>query len=494
MPPGYDKLDGQFIISTTFQPCPQGWRQWQLDGVFLNIAEQTRVVRVADATGREVGLLLGTAIDLERGMIIDDQYSLGSSLENRQHLDAVIERDIYRLAGSFLFIVSACDAHRIYLDANGTLSVVYDRERKLAGATAAALLDPASYEARFRGKLYKTLDVDNAGWFTAGLTAHEGISRLLCNHYLDLENWTVKRHWPLAAIETAKDPTAACLRICKRISETTAILAKAGKTSVALTAGNDSRLLLACSRDMIRDLSFVTVAAPTADIDVACATRLARLAGLQHKVLPYREATSAEADLWRLRAGHCVGGNNVKMHPSVKPLEGQYFIGGLGGEVGRGFLWLNAEHNTAIDAKGLVNRLKLPPSADVLSAAEEWLAPISHFDSFFILDLAYLELRMSAWGFCDSYVKPRHCEIHPMISRENYTDMLSLPPEVRRKGTIYSKAIAALWQEISEIPVNKYGNYRDILRPAKEAIRNPKRASRKIMQIVGTWKSRMAHT
>ena len=50
-----------------------------------------------------------------------------------------------------------------------------------------------------------------------------------------------------------------------------------------------------------------------------------------------------EAELWRLRTGHCLGGTNVWMHPSVRPLDGRCFVGGLGGEIGRGFLWLNAQ-------------------------------------------------------------------------------------------------------------------------------------------------------
>ncbi|KQV70491.1 hypothetical protein ASC90_09245 [Rhizobium sp. Root1220] len=409
-------------------------------------------------------------------------------LDDVRNLDDFVEKNIYRLTGSFLFILSALGSRRIYLDADGTLSVVYDQEARVAGATASVLLDTDEYQRRFRAELYKTLDVEDAGWFTAGLTAHEGITRLLCNHYLDLDNWTTRRHWPVAPIEISKDPASVCARICDRISQTTQILARAGSTSVALTAGNDSRLLLACSRQLLANLTFVTVAAPTADMDVACAKRLARQFGLRHDVLPYREATVAEADLWRFRAGHCVGGNNVKMHPSVEPLEGQYFIGGLGGEVGRGFLWLNAKQDTAIDAKGLVARLKLARTAEVVEAVDAWLAPLAHFDTFLILDLAYLELRMSTWGFCDSYVKPRHHEIHPIISRANYVDMLSLPPELRRKGDIYFQAIEARWKEISKVPINKYGNYKDILRPAKEAIRNPKRASRKVMQIVGAWR------
>ena len=488
MLPGPDNRDGQFVISTVAGPCPSGWRQRQLDGLFLNLAPEVNVVPVLDADGTSIGLLFGTPIDIDRGAIVDGQYRIDRKLDDARDLDDLIETCIYRLTGSFLFVLSALGLRRVYLDADGTLSVVYDEEAKVAGATAAALLDAAGYQERFRAKLYKTLDVDNAGWFTAGLTAHEGISRLLCNHYLDLDTWTAKRHWPLDAVAISEDPMSSCARICERVSQTIAILAGTGKTSVALTAGNDSRLLLACSRHLLANLSFVTVAAPTAELDVACATRLARQFGLRHELLPYREATPEEADLWRHRAGHCVGGNNVKMHPSVKPLEGRYFIGGLGGEVGRGFLWLNADHGTAIDAKGLVTRLKLPQNAKVIQAVDAWLAPILHFDALFILDLAYLELRMSAWGFCDSYVKPKQHEIHPMISRANFVDMLSLPPEMRRKGEVYFKAIDTLWKEVSEVPINKYGDYRDILQPAKEAIKNPRRASKKVIQLMGAWR------
>lgn len=487
--PGPDNFDGQFVISTVAKPCPHGWQQRQLGTLFLNLAPATTVVPVVDADNQSIGLLLGIPIDLDRGVIVDKQYSVDCRLDDIQDLDDFVEEKIYRLAGSFLFVLSALGSRRIYLDANGTLSVVYDPEARVAGATASVLLDAVEYRKRFRGELYKTLDVEDAGWFTAGLTAHERIDRLLCNHYLDLDSWTARRHWPVATIEVSPNPASTCARICDRISKTIEILASSGSTSVALTAGNDSRLLLACSRHMLANLTFVTVAAPTADLDVACAKRLARQFSLRHQVLPYREATEGEADLWRFRAGHCVGGNNVKMHPSVRPLEGRPFVGGLGGEVGRGFLWLNAKPDTVIDARGLVARLKLSRTAEVATAVDKWLAPLAHFDAFFILDLAYLELRMSSWGFCDSYVKPKQLEIHPMISRANYVDMLSLPPDVRRKGDIYFQAIEALWKEVSEVPINKYGNYKDMLRPAKEAIRHPKRASRKVMQIVGAWRS-----
>ncbi len=479
-----DQLDGQFVVSLEAGTHLRGWEEFQLGSLYLSLAPYTNSIAVLDSGGQRIGFLLGTPIDLEQRRVIVDDYVIPAKLDKKEDVDAFVETHIYRLTGSFLFILSTAATNRIYLDANGTISLVYDPQARVAGATAAALLTGDQYKQRFRAKLYKGLDVENAGWFTGDLTAHIGISRLLCNHYLDLDTWTSKRHWPNSPIALSPDPTSTCARIFERVRQTIEVVARAGKTSVALTAGSDSRLLLSCSRDLVRDVSFVTVEAPNADIDINCARRLAIKFSLPHQFLSYREATPAEADLWRLRTGHCVGGNNIKMHPSVRPLEGRFFVGGLGGEVGRGFLWLNAKSDTVVDTSGLVSRLKLPQVEEVLQSVENWIAPISHYDAFMKLDLAYIELRMSSWGFCDSYVKPRQRELHPMISRANYADMLSLPPEVRRKGDIYFRQIERSWKEISEIPINKYGDYRDVLTPAISAFKNPKRAYRKAVQLI----------
>lgn len=485
MLPASDQLDGQFIISAQAKPPFAGWRQLHIGPLFVNLSPTTKSVQVQDAAGIQIGILIGTPIDLEQRRLVFQRHVVDAVLEETTDIDAFVENAIYRLTGSFLFILCTEKFRRIYLDANGTLSVVYDAEARVAGATAAVLLDPAEYRRRFRTRLYKALDVPNAGWFTGDLTAHVGIHRLICNHYLDLDRWTMKRHWPTAAIEASANPTATCARLFSRVTDTIEILSRTGQVSVGLTAGHDSRLLLACCRNLLDNVSFVTVNAPGADVDVGCARRLARRFKLAHALLPYREATAEDANLWQLRTGHCVGGNNVKMHPSVQPLEGKYFIGGLGGEVGRGFLWLNAEDDTGLDTRGIVSRLKLPPEDEIIEAVETWLGALPPFGTLLKLDLAYLELRMSSWGFCDSYVKPRQAEIHPMISRANYTDMLSLPPQMRRNGDIYFAQIAESWTEISQIPINRYGDFRDLLRPAVTAIKNPARAYRKAKQLAG---------
>ncbi|MGC4024851.1 MAG: hypothetical protein QM744_06685 [Mesorhizobium sp.] len=483
---GQSDFDGQFVISAASEPVERGWTRQSFGKFNLDMAPGCQCVRVFDRSGRKIGLLLGTPIDLKRNSIITSDYSIEEALANASQIDSFVEKHIYGLTGTFLFILSAFGLNRIYLDCNGSMSVVYSAEKKTAGATAAVLLDSGEYSARFRKDLYDALDVDNAGWFTVGLTAHRGISRLLCNHYLDLDKWVAVRHWPLAAITSAHDLKQTFRNISDRVTQTINLLADNDITRVALTAGSDSRYLLACSRPLLDKVSFVTVGAPAGEIDVACSKLLARKFNLKHDILPYKEATSAEIALWRLRAGHCVGGNNVKLHPSVRPLEGHFFVGGLGGEIGRGFLWLNAEPDTPLDANNLVARLKLPQIPEVIEKVGEWLKPLERYDTLFKLDLAYIELRMSAWGFCDTYVKPKQKELHPMVSRANYVDMLSIPPDLRRGGKMFPEIIAMLWPELLSQPINRYGDWRDQFAVVKKALRDPNRARRKAVQLFRT--------
>ena len=171
------------------------------------------------------------------------------------------------------------------------------------------------------------------------------------------------------------------------------------------------------------------------------------------------------------------------MHPSVMSLLGHYFVGGLGGEVGRGFLWLGAGPETSIDARDIVVRLKLSLEPEVIEAVERWLAPIAHFDTLLKLDLAYLELRMASWAFADAYANPIQTEVHPLISRANFTAMLSVPPELRRDGIALRQAMARAWPELLAVPINRYGDWRDAAKRVTDTVSNPRRAFRKLAQM-----------
>ncbi|WP_299640431.1 hypothetical protein [Devosia sp.] len=471
-------------MSALEQGPAAGATRHSLTSVGIDTYGDVPVTSVIDRTGQTIGLLVGTVIDIDGGVLSGGVQFDGFA--TFADINEVVERCIYPLTGSFVFIVDIAGCRRIYLDADGSLSVVYDPETGRAGSTAMTLLDEGEYWQRLQTDMHGALGVGQSGWFTADITAHVGIRRLICNHCLDLDDWTAHRHWPTEPIQPATDPATVFAGVLDRVGKTVATLADAKEVSIALTAGIDSRFVLAATRSLIDRVSFVTVAAPAAKLDVVSARELAHRFGLRHDVLPYRGATPEQAEAWQIRAGHCITGANMTMHPSVEPLRGRYFVGGLGGEVGRGFLWLKADADTPIDARGIVDRLKLPRHPQVIAAVERWLEPIAHFDTLLKLDLAYLELRMSSWAFADAYANPVRTELHPMISRANFTAMLSVPPELRRSGAIFREAISRSWPELLALPINRYGDWRDASKRAIDLAANPGRAVRKIKQMVLT--------
>ncbi|MBB3318091.1 MULTISPECIES: hypothetical protein [unclassified Rhizobium] len=484
-------FQGQFIVSRGDCPTAASATRHCLETLCVDVFEPLNRVEVLDASGRSIGLFLGTVIDTDAEEILTSSIRLDDSLDQINDIDQWVEEQIYRLAGSFVFVLDTTSAQRIYLDANGSNSLVYDPQTKTAAATTALLLDPAAYRQRFDNELYRGLTVDEDGWFPAGLTAHTGIRRLMCNHYLDMETMQTVRHWPAGKIEEAKNLSEPVALIVDKVERTIRAIQRTGLGTMALTAGNETRLLLGCCRSFAGDIDFVTVKAPGAELDVTRSRELARRFDLKHRLLEYVEADANGARAWQMRVGHCITGSNMTMHPSVEPLNGRIFIGGLGGEIGRGFLWLNSEQGIAIDAPGIVSRLKLPQHPLLLKEVQRWLEPLRHYDSLFLLDLAYMELRMSCWAFSQSYAAPRIVEVNPLVSRDIYMAMLSVPPSLRRNNGLIVQGIQQTWPELLSLPINRYGDWRDRARIARNAMASPNRAIRKIRQLTSVKLGRM---
>jgi hypothetical protein len=475
--------EGQFVVAGDERsPKPEATRH-KIGSMFVDIFRGTKVIKAYDKSAQLVGLFIGTLIDTDREVVIDDRVVFDAEICEVRDIDQFVEKQIYRFAGTFLFILNMLGQQRIYLDANGTKSLVYNPVERVAAATTSLLLSSEDYQEKFLADLYRVCGVDGDGWFTAGLTAHRGIRRLLCNHYLDLDSWKPVRHWPNEQLTESPNPGGEIATITEQVKRVIRALTNGRDVSVALTAGNETRLLLSCCRGLLQRVTFATVAAPGIPLEVVRAKELAARFGLNHKILPYVKANNSQVELWERRTSHCISGTNKTMHPSVAPLDGGVFIGGLGGEIGRGFLWLGSKRSDAIDAVEIIDRLKLPRHPDVLAAVKEWLHPLDHYDALTKLDLAYMELRMSCWGFADSYALPKQLEIHPLISRRIYCAMLALPADMRRNNGMTLLCIKQEWPELLALPINRYGDLRDRVAPIRRAIANPRRAIRKVRQL-----------
>ena len=467
----------QFVLGTDPVDLPGGTRD-ALPSLHLARVAPLPLIRVSDARGAPVGALLGMPVDYRAGTLVEERFETADPLGD--DMDDFVERNIHALGGSFIFILDHPRGRRVYLDACGSLSAVYDPETRRVGATAPALLSPEEAADRFRRDLYDRLGVHREGWFPGGLTAHEGVSRLMPNFHLDLADFTVRRHWPGAPISEDPDPEAACERIMCSCEAIIGAVTGRGETFTGLTAGNETRLLVAASGKTLDANTFVTVEVTDPPLDVDIAKLLARRFGLRHRTLPLVISSEAEAADWQARNGNCVGGAAMGSYMTVQALgSGITLIGGAAGEVGRGFFWRPGDTaRTGITAEGLAARLGMPAAPEVIAAIAAWLPSVEGFDAFLKLDLAYLELRMGCWGFANSYCSPHRHTVSPLVSRESFAAMLALPPSWRRmengSNRMLRTCIASRWPELLEVPIGRYGDWRDTLALARRAVRDPR--------------------
>ena len=162
----------------------------------------------------------------------------------------------------------------------------------------------------------------------------------------------------------------------------------------------------------------------------------------------------------------------------------QPFIGGLGFEIGRAFLWrAEDDAKTDLDGDGLRRRLGLPPVPRVTAALQDWRDALGRVDGLHLLDLAYIEQRMGPWAYAAFPSDPSVVRYAPAITRLSLDAMLSMPPAFRRDDRLGEALIARAWPALSDIPFNSEGWLRDKLRLVSRGLREPSTVIRKMRKL-----------
>ena len=448
-------------------------------GLSLEVGPDLPLIDLRDHEGRDVGVLLGHPIDLLEYRCVTHVWQVPISSDDP---DSFVTALFQRLAGRFLLILDLPGARRVYPDAAAQIPCVYGTEIKLVGSTAHALFSDAEYDALFDKALYSKLGVEGSGWFPAGLTAHRGLDRLLPNHMLDLDTWTVSRHWAPAA--TSVQANAAVLELIQIVqAQMAALKGSERKIAQALTAGRETRMLLGMAGAGREDRLFVTIkGSDQYSVDGAMAARIASEQRLNHWILPRVRADAQARAAYLRRAGHCVADANSWYFPSVEPIAKTHvFVGGAGGEIGRGFFWKSDDDaETTLDAERLIARLGLPAVPELLTRVEAWLDGLAGRPTTEILDLAYLEQRVGPWGSAQFCADPTLLRFAPLLNRRAIDAMLVLPDEWKMSEGMAHAVLAATWPELEAYPYNTMGPIRDLWVRIQRVMQEPGLILRKI--------------
>lgn len=458
-------------------PLAQGWS--------LEVGPSLPVTALLDQTGAIVGQIVGFGLDLNARAILSDQWQAPYTLGDDP--DEFARSCQLALGGRFLTIVATDSCLRLYPDCSAQVPLVYDVTRGIAGSTATALYNDAQYDADFDKVLFDKLGVNGEGWFPNGLTAHKNLQRVLSNHVLDLDAAQIRRIWPKSEISETTDLDACVDEIIDLVQAQLEALIKGPKrVALALTAGLDTRSILACARPYKSDLDCLTVVgADRHATDSVMAKKISKMAEVNHITLSRKKAETEARERFIRRGGHCNGDSNSWFHPSIWPVqESHVFVGGLGAEISRGFYWRPDDTvESKFTTRNLLGRMGLPPEPACVSALETWKENFPGESGLQMLDLQYCEDRHCSWYASQFCCDPTVVRQAPLLTTRGVELMLSLPPEWKRSDRLGHEIIKRCWPELSSLPYNSLGRVRDFYYKMRRGFSNPQVAVKKFRKL-----------
>jgi hypothetical protein len=402
----------------------------------------------------------------------------------------------YSYGGRWVLIVNDGKDVRLYTDAVGLRQVFFsltDYTRELWCAS----------QPRMIAEILR-LDMDEKGvelinshefrlntefrW-PGSSTPYREVEHLLPNHYLDLTTGSSRRYWPEGplpelSLGEAVDSASGLLEGLMQSASNRFELA------LSLTAGIDSRLVLAASRDIRNDLSFMTVrqiTMPDDHSDVRIPSELLGKMGLKHDVVGSSllvDDDFIEVFKKNVAVPHYVYAPDAQ---AILRYYGQRKVAvtGSASEVARSSFRANNNlpRNKDITIKRLAALQDMDNLGYALERYEQWRAGIGDLFNLNIMSLFEWELDDGNWlAMCQLEFDIAWKDIFtPFNCRDVIMTMLSVNPELTLapKHQLYHALIAKLWPEVLNTPINPHKNYKGSIHSRVKAY-----AKRKLKSLI----------
>jgi len=449
----HDMLAGQFILAHDAGVLPAGWPVRRLGDWRLASHPDLPVADITAADRAAVGWLLGYPLGP------DGRRAAGSVRFPLKAADkdtaARFEAALYEYGGRFAAVLLGAGAGRLYLDAAGSLGVVYCPAHRMAASTTTLI----PRDGDCGDAIIPELGIPaRDGSYPFGLTPRRGAWRLMPNHFLDLLSWQAVRHWPAGDLAPA-DPPRAVAEVASILRRHIAAMAREAPLHMSLTAGRDTRMMLACAREHVDRIAFYTVRLPNepAKLDCQVAPKIARRLGLRHVIIDLEDVSEADGAEWLYRTGGCAGGLHPQMFRTMERLDpARPILLGTGGELGRAFHWREGDtESSAVTAEDLLTKLDIPRTPAVLEQAARWRAGVPTASAITIWGLLNIEQQLGCWAapLYYGYRRGGFCLL-PFAHRGIFERILGLPVEYRRGGGVEKDLIGGAWPELLAWPFN----------------------------------------
>jgi hypothetical protein len=381
-----------------------------------------------------------------------------------------------RLGGRWVMI--AHDGHETVLfhDAAGLRQVYWfqpsESEAGIVCASQPGLIaevfglavDPAALDyVRSRG------DSDwEVYWLPGDTSPYEGVKALLPNHLLHLEDRGTARavrYWPTLAVK----PISYERGLRESVHLLRGLVASAAHRyplAVAMTAGWDSRLMLALSKQKAGDLHCYTLLYPSTghgSRDVYVPAKLLRKLDIEHHLLTYPDTVDAsfkeivKRNGSSVHAPYCLDTQALRDH---YPPERLCLTGDVA-EVVKVHYRLPARRGERRTERPTAAQLatvaKIDPHPFALAAFEAWLEGAPRDEPVDLLDLFCWEQMAGRWhGQIRAEYDIVQESFAPLDCRSLLVTMLAVDESHRAgpKFRLFRDMIAELWNDVLQVPIN----------------------------------------
>ena len=302
-------------------------------------------------------------------------------------------------------------------------------------------------------------------------TPYEEIKHLLPNHCLDINRLTCFRYWPNRPVQKM-DIDEAVSKCASFLQGALRAVAYRHPVMLAVTAGLDSRTLLAASKDIANSIYFFInkeeyrLSDKSADIWVP--KEIFKRIGLPFNIHQI-STDEVPSDFKNIFLENTLSAK-VMLLPVIYNIyfkQHQDKVNILGvGEIGRTKFFDPPKH---LSAYYLSYMLKYRKSNYAVRECERWLANSKHIAEQYglnIMTLFWWEILIGNWGSVGNSESDIAIEeFDPYASHFLYETFLSVDAKYRtfRDNILFEKLVGFMWPELLEVPVNPPDHFRDYL-------------------------------
>lgn len=411
------------------------------------------------------------------GYILDPYHTFWDSdqivqylIKSSSNIDDLFE-NISVMGGRYVLIARINDESIIFNDPVGYRQIYYtiDKEGNTWCASQPARIAEAieiNEDERIKNELNKIeLFKDTSEyWLPGELTIYNNVHHLIPNHYLNLDKKRVYRFWPknniepLSLNEVAEDSSKLMQGIMKSA-------ANRFNLALGVTAGADTRVILAASKDIANKIYFFTYTHPGLDEngpDIAIPRQILEANGLDHHIIPYDDNMDDDFKyhfFQNTQIPRVMKGNNANtVYKYFKKTSKEMLVcnGEIGGIAKR---FYRLPYFLPLNGTVLSILTKMAGSKHIEESHERWLesAKIAQKHGIHILDLLYLEGRMANWSsMATSEYDIAFDSLSPFNCRRIIQNFLYAPKNYRKSGSykIHNALINYMWPELSKYPIN----------------------------------------